>query len=479
MARALGRIRLSRESDESTSVERQRELIQRWAKDNGHTVVAWAEDIDVSGAISPFDAPALAPYLSERAGDWDILVAWKLDRLARRSIPLHKLFGWIQDHNKTLVCISDNIDLSNWVGRLVASVVAGVAEGELEAIRERTSASYKKLMESGRWPGGVTPYGWKPVKLDTGGYKLELDPEAAQVLRRITNSYLDGNTLADIANNLTTDGIATPRNHINGKSGGRWNPNSVRNMLYSKNLIGWTTFKGQVLLDDQGKPVSGLPPIISVDQYQRIQERLAEFNHLKAVPDRTSPLLGVLKCWDCGENIYLSRNPNNSSAYKCRRCPKMSTIKANVIYALVIDAFLDELGDYPVTQRKVTPANDLSLEISETEAAYNDLVAYIPNARTAEARTKLYAQLDLIEQRLQQLRSESTTADTVEWIESGQTYRDLWETLDEQERRLLMVKSGFTAKARPLTKGTRWHDPIFETEFVVPEDLKERLGIQS
>ena len=45
----LGRIRLSRATDESTSPERQREVMDSWAKSNDHEVVGWAEDLDVSG----------------------------------------------------------------------------------------------------------------------------------------------------------------------------------------------------------------------------------------------------------------------------------------------------------------------------------------------------------------------------------------------------------------------------------------------
>ena len=152
--RVLGRIRLSRVTEESTSVERQRELIQQWADSNDHAIVGWAEDLDVSGGVDPFDTPGLGPWLTdqEKIHQWDILCSWKLDRISRRAIPMHKVFGWLQENEKTLVCVSDNIDLSNWVGRMVASVIAGVAEGELEAIRERTRGSQKKL---GRQVGGV------------------------------------------------------------------------------------------------------------------------------------------------------------------------------------------------------------------------------------------------------------------------------------------------------------------------------------
>ncbi len=58
MGNYLGRVRLSVHTDESTSVERQREKnIEQWATMHGHRIVGWAEDIDVSGKVSPFDTP--------------------------------------------------------------------------------------------------------------------------------------------------------------------------------------------------------------------------------------------------------------------------------------------------------------------------------------------------------------------------------------------------------------------------------------
>ncbi len=51
--RVLGRIRLSRMTEESTSAARQREIIEMWAKSNDHEIVGWAEDIDVSGSVDP------------------------------------------------------------------------------------------------------------------------------------------------------------------------------------------------------------------------------------------------------------------------------------------------------------------------------------------------------------------------------------------------------------------------------------------
>lgn len=480
VARVLGRIRLSRDKEESTSVERQREVIQRWAEENGHEIVAWAEDIDVSGAVSPFEAPALAPWLQEPGSrEWDILCAWKLDRLARRSIPLHQLFGWIQDNDKTLACVADNIDLSNWVGQLVASVIAGVAEGELEAIRTRASASYKKLVETGRWPGGRYPYGYRPVKLKGGGFRLEHNPDTLPVMRRIVSEYLDGKRIKTIATELTAEGVPSPAQSAKGEEGGRWNANSVRNMLSSKSLLGWATHNGQVLLDEEGKPVVKAPPIIDMETYQRVQEKLKEYADHKTVPDRTSPLLGVLKCWECGANMTLKRNKGYVNAYVCNKCPKRRQLNADQVEALVYEGFLSHLGDYPIMEKHVTKANDLSNEIQEARESYDDLVDYIPNARSKEARAKLFGQLELIEQRIESLESQSTQTDTVRWSYSGQTYGDLWETLDEQGRRMLMVKAGFEVRAQALTKTTRRSPAFVEVDYFLPEDLRERLGIPS
>ena len=60
--RVLGRIRLSRMTEESTSAARQREIIEMRAKSNDHEIVGWAEDIDVSGSVDPFDTPQLGPW---------------------------------------------------------------------------------------------------------------------------------------------------------------------------------------------------------------------------------------------------------------------------------------------------------------------------------------------------------------------------------------------------------------------------------
>ncbi|WP_269757228.1 recombinase family protein [Streptomyces sp. CNZ748] len=68
MARVLGVVRLSRVSDETTSPERQRRSIQRWADQEGHVVVGWVEDIDVSGGVEPWKRPEFGKWLPSTIG---------------------------------------------------------------------------------------------------------------------------------------------------------------------------------------------------------------------------------------------------------------------------------------------------------------------------------------------------------------------------------------------------------------------------
>jgi site-specific DNA recombinase len=205
--RVLGRLRLSRSTDESTSIDRQRELITQWADLNDHTVVGWAEDIDVSGSVDPFDTTQPGDWLGSRAPEFNVIVCWKLDRLSRNTINLNKLFGWCMEHGKSVVSCSESIEISTPVGRLIANVIGFLAEGELEAIRERQRSSKAKLRELGRWSGGKVPYGYTAVTLDGGGWSLEVDQEAARVVRRIVAEFLDGRPLAHIAKGLNEDGI--------------------------------------------------------------------------------------------------------------------------------------------------------------------------------------------------------------------------------------------------------------------------------
>jgi hypothetical protein len=76
----LGTVRLSHETDESTSPVRQREQIKRYAELYSHQVITITEDLDISGSISPFSRPQLGPWLidPDKLSQYDAIIVAKV-----------------------------------------------------------------------------------------------------------------------------------------------------------------------------------------------------------------------------------------------------------------------------------------------------------------------------------------------------------------------------------------------------------------
>jgi DNA invertase Pin-like site-specific DNA recombinase len=175
--RILGATRLSHGTDESTSVERQREQIQHTAKVRGDDVVFISEDVDVSGAVSPFSRPDLGPWLTDPAkvAQWDTLVVAKMDRLSRSLIDFAGLLKWCQAHGKVIVSVSESLDFGTAVGRLMAQILMMFAEFERERMSERRADAAVKIRSNGHYGGGSTAYGYRTVKVNNH-HELETTP---------------------------------------------------------------------------------------------------------------------------------------------------------------------------------------------------------------------------------------------------------------------------------------------------------------
>jgi site-specific DNA recombinase len=177
--RLLPVIRLSIETDETTSPERQLDKIQTYARLGDHELVPITEadyDLNVSGSVSPFERPGLGPWLQdERLEMWDGLCVAKLDRLTRSLFDFVTLVSWLEARGKTLICIDPLLDLSTPAGRAFASITATFAQFERETIAARVRDAWHQLRDSGKYGGGQVPFGYRPSKLDKGwGY--EPDP---------------------------------------------------------------------------------------------------------------------------------------------------------------------------------------------------------------------------------------------------------------------------------------------------------------
>ncbi|WP_254704627.1 recombinase family protein [Rhodococcus pyridinivorans] len=499
--RVLGRLRLSRSTDESTSIERQRETIQRWADAQGHRIVGWAEDVDVSGAVDPFDTPQLGPWLTpDRAAEWDTLAAWKLDRLGRNAIQLNRLFGWCNEHGKTLVSCSESIDLSSWAGRMLAGVIAGLAEGELEAIRERSRSSRAKLRESARWAGGKPPFGYRVVPREGGGWALEPDPVAVPLVRRIVDDVLNGKPLNRVATELNTEGYRTPRDYyVTVKAGApsvqledreertsRWQASTLRNLLQNPALRGHVHHKGQTVRDDEGVPLVLAEPLVDSEEWDALQavlegNRKAREHHKR--PD-AAPLAGVISCIWCGENLHHNQMTVKGNRYRYYRCPNhrehsdngVSMVPAAEAETLLEELFLDEAGDLPVTERVWVPGDTRDQELREAVTALDELTRLVGTISSATARERLTGQINAVDRRILELESQPVQEAHWEYREIGGTYGEVWENSDTDERRDLLLRSGIVLRIGVQGRRGGHHGGVWKWELHVPEPITDALG---
>lgn len=140
------------------------------------------------------------------------LVVAKLDRLSRSLLDFAGLLRRADREGWNLVALDLGVDLSTPAGRLVANVMASVAEWEREAAAERTRAALAEArargVRLGRPPGSGRPW------------------TAPELAERIRLMRLDERkTLAAICETLNAEGIPTPR------GGTEWRPSSLEGVL--------------------------------------------------------------------------------------------------------------------------------------------------------------------------------------------------------------------------------------------------------
>lgn len=128
-----------------------------------------------------------------RRGEVATVVVWRLDRLGRTVSGLAKLFDDLRARKINLVSLKDGVDLATPAGRLMANVLASVAQYETETRGERVAAGQAVARARGKRWGGSKPGTRK---------KLTPDREAA-----IQHLHAAGTPIARIAR---TVGLSRP-----------------------------------------------------------------------------------------------------------------------------------------------------------------------------------------------------------------------------------------------------------------------------
>ncbi len=156
-----------RVSQSSQTVINQRIRLIEFAERNGYTYDIY-EEVESTRKTRPVKQALLAKL---RAGEYDAVVVFKLDRWARSSTELILDTKELLDKGIGFISISDNIDFGSAAGRLQFQILSAFAEFERELIRERTLEGLYRAKMQGKKAG--RPKGSKDsVKRKRAGYIL-------------------------------------------------------------------------------------------------------------------------------------------------------------------------------------------------------------------------------------------------------------------------------------------------------------------
>jgi site-specific DNA recombinase len=153
--KAVGYARLSKGGDkEHYSIDAQRQAIGAYCQARGWDLVRVYMDDGVSGAVAPDERPAMRQMIDDVLGDGiHYIVVKRLDRFGRKASDLLSLLDALERKGVAVVSIDDNIDTSTPSGRLLRTILAGMAEFERDLIRERTKAGLAVARQRGKWVG--------------------------------------------------------------------------------------------------------------------------------------------------------------------------------------------------------------------------------------------------------------------------------------------------------------------------------------
>ena len=128
--------------------------LDRWAAAQSDPVVVHRDKI----TGKTMDRPGWAKLESAmRMGKVSAVVVWRIDRLGRTAARLTALFEELRERKVNLVSLRDGLDLSTPAGRLMANVLASVAQYETEIRGERVAAGQAKARADGKRLGGSQP----------------------------------------------------------------------------------------------------------------------------------------------------------------------------------------------------------------------------------------------------------------------------------------------------------------------------------
>lgn len=314
---------------------------------------------NASGAST--DRPGLKKALAAaKAGRYDMLLVYRLDRFTRRIRDLAVLMEELETAEVHFRSATEPFDTSTPAGRMLVQMLGVFAEFEREIIIDRVRNGMERKAARGKWTGGPVPYGYQ---LDRALDLPVPDEAEATVVRQIFTAYAEtrAGTRA-IATALNQRGIRT-------KTGKPWSGYTIARVLANRVYLGEKVF-GDINVPDAHEPIVN-PDLF--DEVQQIMEARGEPGSKRAASNSDYDLTGLITCPACGRKYIGNSAQGRSRTYRYYTCfsrvrygshgcdgPRLPAEELN---QAVLDALLklyattDVVGEAVATERRLRSTN--------------------------------------------------------------------------------------------------------------------------
>lgn len=241
----------------------------------------------------------------------DRILVKSISRFARNTTECLETVRSLKARGVSVYFEKEGIDTGKVSGEMLTAVFASLAQAESESISKNMRWSYQKRMQMGTYIPASIPFGYV---LKDG--KITIEPEEADVVRKIYDMYLSGSGRVTIAQNLNRRGIFN-RQHK------PWNSSAILYILsnerYTGDSIWQKTYQTNVLPREHKRNNGEIPqyyaknthpPIVSHEEYMAVQS-LREQRTLSETPVQHPSIFSKkLLCGNCGASFRSMTNKN-------------------------------------------------------------------------------------------------------------------------------------------------------------------------
>jgi site-specific DNA recombinase len=279
---------------------------------------------DASGASTA--RPGLQRALAAaRAGAFDVLLVYRVDRLTRSLRDLVTLLDDLDAAGVVFRSATEPFDTATAMGRMLVQMLGMFAQFERDTIIDRVIAGMERKAAAGKWKGGRRPFGYQA---DAAASSLVPDPGEAAVVRLIFGTYTRDRLGARAIATLLND-----RGHRT-TTGGRWSAHQVLRVLANRIYVGELSFRGITV-------TSCHPPVIeqtTLDQAQRILAARGEDHAKRAASGSDYLLTGLIRCPSCGSAMLGTRAHGKTRIYRYYSCYRRTRYDSTACGGQRVDA---------------------------------------------------------------------------------------------------------------------------------------------